>query len=496
MAYPISMNLEQKTSQSIKQLQRMIMSQQMQQAINLLQMPVMELMPVVELELQQNPVLECVDDCEAEEDLDLEQLEAEAQDETISDEQAPETELSFDENDLEALHRMDDDFRDCLPEGAGESFQHTAQQDKLQTFLESSICEEPTLFKFLMNQAQDVFQTAKELAIAESIIGNFDQFGYLSTPLAEIATFQVCKEVEVEHILKIVQTFHPPGIGARDLRESLLIQLRHCGKENTLAYEIIEKKFDDFLHNRIHNITKSLHCTPDQVTEMIAHIAKLDLHPGTQFSRQAVSYISPDVSLQLEGDHLQVMINDEFIPRLRFNRKYLKMLEDESLSVETRNFIRQKIGSAKWLLRNLSQRNSTLEAIAQSLIKYQNAFFATSNGHLAPLTMKTIAAELGLHESTIARAVSNKYINTPRGLFPLRFFFTSSLHTSEGEDISAMTARDMIMRIISNEDVRHPLSDESISQMLQEKGVQCARRTVAKYRTLLNLGSASQRRKF
>jgi len=498
MSNSLSFELQQKPGQNIKQLQRLIMSRQMQQAIHFLQMPIMELTPLIDMEMEQNPVLEySKDEEETEVDSDLKQLEDDNMEESNDEDNAPEKELIFDEGDFEIMRRLDEDFRDHFSESGNVSVKRNSEEDKLQTFLESSIVSEETLFEHLMQQAKEVFEDEKQQAIAEAIIGNFDEGGFLSTSFQELAVLEGCTVEAIEKVLKVIQTFDPIGVGARNLKESLLIQLQSQGKAATLAYAIVDKHFDDLLHNRIPSIKKGLHCTAEQIGEAVDHdIAKLDLHPGTQLSRQVISFITPDVSLRQEEEELIVAINDDTMPRLRLNTRYMRMLDDASLPEETKDFIKQKVVSAKWLLRNIMQRNETLEKISQSLVKWQREFFLNPDGKLVPLTMKVLADELDVHESTIARAVSGKYIETPRGILPLRSFFTSSLSTNAGIDISSKTARDVLKEIIDGEDKQHPLSDEAISAMIKEKGIQCARRTVAKYRVALNIGTAQQRRKF
>lgn len=496
MSYPLSMDLQQKPIQTLKQLQRMIMSRQMQQAINMLQMPVMELSPAVELEMEQNPVLEYIEEGDDQTDIETEQLRDEVEEEATEIEDTPEIALKFDERDFEVLRRLDEDMRDQFSESELVNAKSSSQQDKLHTFLESSIVDRVSLFEHLMRQATESFSEQKEMKIAEALIGNFDECGFLQTPLLEIATIQACSVEEVATVLKVIQTFHPIGVGAKDLQESMLIQLRVQGNQETLAYVIVENYFDDLLHNRIPTIKKGLHCSTQQIGEMIDLIAKLDMHPGAQLSTAPINFIVPDISICQENEHLKVVVNDESIPRLRLNRRYLRMLDDESLSTETKEFIKQKVVSAKWLMRNIMQRNDTLTRIAESIVKSQEEFLKQPDGKMVPMTMKIVADELELHESTIARAVSNKYIDTPRGVLPLRSFFTSALSTNEGEEISARTAREMIKELIKNEDHSSPLSDEALSALLKEKGIKCARRTVAKYRNALKLGNAQQRRKF
>ena len=348
-----------------------------------------------------------------------------------------------------------------------------------------------------MTQANEALPEEKDRVLAESLIGNLDENGFLTIPLQEIASLQNCTVAQLEKVLAVIQTFDPCGIGARNLQESLLIQLRSQGKQGTLAYAIIEKHFNDLLQNHIPAIKKGLHCSADQIGKAIDQcITHLDLHPGRRLFHQTASYITPDLTLQLDGESLAVTVNEESLPPLRLNRRYLRMLDDETLASETKTFIQQKVVSAKWLLRNIMQRNDTLAKIGEALARWQREFFLNADGKLVPLTMKTVADELQMHESTIARAVANKYIDTPRGLFSLRFFFTNALTNGAGDEISAKTARDMLCEIIENEDKSRPHSDEALSAIMKAKGINCARRTIAKYRLALNIGNAQQRRKF
>lgn len=488
----MTLELQQKHSQSIQQLQRLIMSRQMQQALHLLQMPVMEIAPVIEAEMEQNPVLEYSEEEEDEKENQLKEEEEAPEEETVE-----QPELSFEDNNLEVLKQLDDDFYDYLIENSGFVARNTREDEKLQTFMESSIRAEETLFEHLMEQARQAFSGERERAIAEEIIGNIDSQGFLKTPIEEIAATMNCTEEKVEKILFTIQGFHPAGIGARDLRESLLIQLKFQGKKDSLAYKVIADYFDDLLHNRMTTITKKLQCQPSDITKAIEEtIAKLDVHPGTSFSHQAISYIIPDVTIQEEGNSLKVDVNQDAIPRIHLNRRYLKMLDDETVSSETKEFIKQKITSAKWLVKNVLQRNTTLQNIALGLADLQKEFFLNPNGKLVPLTMKVIADRLEVHESTIARAVANKYIETPRGLFPLRFFFTNSLTMEGGKEISTKNVKDTIEELIRKENKKKPLSDQALSNLMKLQGVHCARRTVAKYRAILNLGTTQQRKRF
>ena len=501
MSNPLLFEMQQKQSQNIKQLQRLIMSRQMQQAIHILEKPILELSPLIDSELEENPLLEYSEDEEeqaeeGEEISELKQLEDDNKEESFDEDHIPEEELTFKEDDFEIMRRLDEEFRDHFLESGNVSSRCTSDQEKLQTFLESSIVSQETFFERMMRQAHEAFEDPKHLSAAEVIIGSLNEGGFLTVSLEELALLQGCSVDTIEYVLGIIQGFDPVGVGARNLRESLLIQLKNQKKEVSLAYAIVEKHFDDLLHNRILVIKKHLHCTSEQIGEAVDQdIAKLDLNPGMQLGNQVVSFIVPDVLLRQEEDTLIVSINDDSMPKLRLNKRYMHMLDDPDLPLETKDFIKQKIVSAKWLLRNVMHRNDTLEKISQSLAKWQREFFLNPDGKLVPLTMKVLAEELEVHESTIARAVAGKYIDTPRGLLPLRSFFTSSLSSAGGE-ISSKTAKDLLEDMVAEEDKKHPFSDEALSAMIKDKGIQCARRTVAKYRLLLKIGSAQQRRKF
>jgi RNA polymerase sigma-54 factor len=278
-----------------------------------------------------------------------------------------------------------------------------------------------------------------------------------------------------------------------------MIQLKGMGKKESLAFRIVEDHYDDVMHNRIPLIAKALSCSVQEVRETISNeIAHLDLHPGANQAdghyKQIIHHLTPDLTISYSEGKFSIEINEEHIPGLRLNRSYLQMLQDHSLPEETRSYIREKIASGKWLLRNLHERHQTLYRIAQELIQNQSLFLSSPKGKLIPLTMKEIAEKLELHESTVARAVSNKYVSCPRGILPLRSFFTHAYTTETGENISAQTVKELLVQILQTEDKSAPLSDEMISSMIKEKGIPCARRTIAKYRQELNIGNTAQRR--
>jgi RNA polymerase sigma-54 factor len=495
MTSPININLNQKNTQNLKQMQRLIMSPQMQQALALLQLPVMELSALIEAELEQNPILETI--TEEQQDPDLKQIESEVEESNEERNTPVEKELAFDDHDFEIMKQLDEDFKDHFNESSSYTNKRTLDDDKLATYLENSIHSEISLFGYLMKQAQETFSTEEDLKIAESIIGSLDDRGLIQTPLEEIAILNNFPYDRITEVLHEIQNFEPPGVGAQSIQETLLIQLRHQGKKNSLAYTIVEGHYQDLIHNRIPLIQRNLKCSAQEITNALEKdITKLDLHPGTSFSHEVVQQIIPDVAIYQEEEALVVKIPEDYLPSFRLNSRYLKMLEDETLTTETKDFIKQKLLSAKWLMRNIYQRNETLEKIAKFLVDKQADFFLNPDGKLMPMTMKTLADELSVHESTVARAVSNKYLNCPRGILPLRSFFTNTYITDQGEDISSDTVKEVLLKIIYAENKKKPLSDEAIAASIKAQGIQCARRTVAKYRALLNIGNAQQRKKF
>jgi RNA polymerase sigma-54 factor len=455
--------LEQFASQNVKQIHRLILSPQMQQALHLLQLPILELSTAIEEELTQNPLLE------------------------LSDE-----EDTFPEE-FEILKALEED-RPTSPNS------HVGKEEEdLKAFIENTVTYENSLFNHLMIQVNETFTALNERELAMAIIGNLNHDGILTTPIEEIAALSSTTVDQLIPILRVIQTFDPPGVGAQSVKEVLLIQLKVMGKHHSLAFRIIENHYEDVLHNRIPAIAKSLSKSVQEIRNTILHeISHLDLHPGTNQSeghyKQPDQHLVPDVTIGFAEGKFSIEINDEHVPTLRLNKIYLEMLQDHSTPPETRSYIQEKIASGKWLLRNLHERHQTLHRITQELIKDQAAFLSTAKGQLIPRTMKEIAERLELHESTVARAVANKYINSPRGILPLRSFFSHAYTTEAGENISAQTVKDLLSHLLAEEDKKAPLSDEILSTMIKEKGIPCARRTVAKYRQELGIGNTTQRR--
>jgi RNA polymerase sigma-54 factor len=498
MSNHVHLSVNQGQRQSLKQSHRLMMSPQMQQAISMLQMPIQELALKAQAEISTNPIFE--DEFEAlqeEHEIEEEALELAIREAPL-DGDTPTAEMDFKEDDYSILTRLDDEFQEYWAESGNYPMQRTAEEEKLKSYIESSVQAISTLFDSLMQQAHDTFTTKEELRGAEQIIGNLDESGFLTTSIDEIASLNDLDPKLLGRLLKEIQRFRPYGIGAADLQESLLIQLECHGLDRSLGFRIVRDHFDDLLHNRIPILRKKLGVSSEEIERVIdQEISHLDLHPGAWYSKENTAYTTPDLTIdEDEEGKFHVRVNNERMPALRINRKYLKMLTEEELPEEVREYIQTRLASGKWLLRNIYQRDQTLKRLGEYLLTHQRNYLTDPQGSLKPMTMKEVAEELDLHESTIARAVANKYLFCPRGLLPLRSLFTGAYETEEGTQLSSSTVKTRLQEVIANEDKSHPLSDEAISNKLKAEGIDCARRTVAKYRQELNLGNASQRRKY
>lgn len=448
------MKLSHEIQQSAKQVQRLILSPQMQQALHLLQMPVMELACLVTEEMTQNPLLE------------------------------------WEEGETPLIEEI----------GIGIRQQNILREEEdLKSFIENTLPSASSLYEVLVIQAKERCQNEQQFDIAHCIIGNLDENGFLSLPLEELSLLANTSIEQVSNALQIVQSFEPIGVAARSLQETLLIQLRVLGKKDSLAYKIVEQGFDHMLKNRISFLAKSLQCTSQQIYQTISQeIASLDFHPGKHCPsghyQEHSQSIVPDVILHFVDDKFEIEVNKAPLPSFRVNPHYLELLHDPSTPEETRSYLEERLQSSKWLMRNLQERQHTLHRMTEKLITIQGDYLRDPQGSLRPLTMKELADMLELHESTIARALAHKYVSCPRGVFPLRTLFTNAYTTHSGDMISSSSVKQCLRDIVAQEDKSLPLSDEAISSMIQQRGIPCARRTVAKYRQELKIGNAAQRK--
>ena len=484
------MALEQKLH--LKLSQKLIMTPSLQQAIKLLQLSKLELQEVLNQELLENPLLE-----ESAEEVKSEETQAEetkseneAQDVKPVDTPPSDTEEkkdSFDEIDYDAY------FQDYIeygynPRGMGEEHEEFP--------IENTLTRPPNLADHLTWQLSMSDASPRTKEIAQFIIGNIDEDGYLRASDDEIMTSGGFAGEEVETAVKAVQSLDPIGVGARDLRECLLLQLRFLEIDAPLVEVIIRDHWEEFMQRKFVVLSKTLGIdmkTLESIVELIKH---LDPKPGRKYSNERAIYVEPDVYIQKVGDEYVIVLNEDGMPKLRINSGYRSMLNnmDSKSDGETVNYIKDKIRSAVWLIKSLDQRQRTIYKVAESIVKHQREFLERGIDFLRPLVLRDVADDIQMHESTVSRVVSNKYMHTPRGLFLMKYFFHSGIDSDTGEDISSLTVKKKIQGFIDHEDPRKPLSDSKIMKILNDEGINIARRTVAKYRDELNIPSSTDRK--
>ena len=480
--------MEMKHGLHLSQRPALIMTQRLQQALKLLQVPTLELQQILKNEIVQNPLLEEVDEIVESEDqakLDgeenpLEQLERE-----------PEAEPNATEGDgkeeIDWTDFMQDDFdRSYIP-----------QSEENAEFFEKIPVRRESLQEHLTNDLHLLSLSEEDLALGEVLIGSLDDRGYLATSLDDLSQLTGVPVEEIERVLKqIVQTLDPPGVGARNLRECLLIQIKALGQDGGLAWRIVDEQFEHLKNNKRADIARALKVTPEQVQEAIDSLSHLSPKPGLEVSDEEVKYVVPDLLVERVDEQYVVLLNDKNVPRLRINQAYEAVLKGQrKVDATQRDYIKGKLNSARWLIQTIEQRRRTMIKVMTCIIAEQREFFDKGIQFLRPLTLQDVAKQIGMHESTVSRVTTNKYVQTPRGVFELKFFFSSGLSTDDGEDVSAKTARDRIKNLIAEEDPKDPHSDQKIAEVLHQDGLNIARRTVAKYREQLKILPARFRRR-
>lgn len=331
---------------------------------------------------------------------------------------------------------------------------------------------------------------------AEILIGSIDNNGFLQTNLNDLCFQLGIPLPNLEEALNIIHSFDPVGIGAEDLRECLLIQLRRLGKENSLEYRIVDKHLDDLARKRFPVIARKLNVTTDKVNRSATFIASLDPKPGSRFAADTNTYVTADVIVEKSRDGYTITLDNDQIPRLRISSAYKEIMAQAASGQDARGYIRDKIRSGKFLIRSIRQRQQTIEKIAREIVTRQQDFFDFGPTHLKPMNMAQVAEAVGVHETTVSRAVSGKYMSTPHGLFEMKYFFTSGYETESGETLSNTSVKQTLARIVENEDPKKPLSDEKLVSALKDQGINIARRTVAKYRDALNILPSHLRKSF
>jgi RNA polymerase sigma-54 factor len=460
------------------QIQGMAMQQvlapQLQQSLQILQAPTLELRNIVQQELQTNPVLE----------EDLGTTEAE---ERVSED------ADFQEE-FDRLARLDEEWRDYMTQNVSYAGRGQEDEERRQFFLDSIVSQE-TLQQHLLDQLRTTDLSSGERTTAEAVIGNIDDLGFLSTEPAEIAANANVSLEDAEAALALVQTFHPVGVGARDLRDCLLVQLRRLGKAGSTEYQIVADHLDDLGRRKFPDIARRLGISVEQVQRAANFIATLDPKPGQIFAPEPNGYVLPDVSVEKVGEEYVVLLTGDQIPHLRISNTYKELMAGPNRA-EVRDYIREKIRSGKFLIKSIHQRQQTILNIAIEIVKRQREFLEQGTAYLKPMTMVQIAQAVGVHETTVSRAISGKYIATPQGVFEMKFFFTPGYQTSEGVALSNTSVKEAIADLVRGEDGKNPLSDKEIVEILSERGIPIARRTVAKYRAELNILPSNLRKQY
>ncbi len=460
------------------------------QAMDLLYMPLLDLQQHLKQELLENPFLE---------------LTEEQPEDTI-------TEVETDRAAQKAEQPQNTNWEDILLGGFDDGGWREDSEER--EYREPVSVQTAGLTEHLRDQLQLLDLTDRQKLLAEEFIGNIADDGYLTTPLEDIvkSTNDIVTEfaqerpnapppaeytlAEAEAMLRIIQDLDPAGVGARTLRECLMLQLREDGRTGTLTYKLLDEAFDDLIAHRWSDLAKRLGIDAAQVQAAADEVAKLDPKPGLRYSSGSGDYIIPDLVVEKIDGEYRVFLNDTNLPRLRLSRAYQEVARDKKKFVgENRDFITQRLNSAQWMIQAIEQRRQTMLKVMNFIVDRQRDFFEKGIEFLKPLTLREVAEVINMHESTVSRVTNEKYVQTPRGVLPLKFFFSSALSTTSGEDASARAIKAQIRKLVDDENPTEPLTDQEIVQKLRERGVRIARRTVAKYRDQLGILSARMRRR-
>lgn len=477
-----------KTQLQLKQQQQLVMTPQLQQAIRLLQLSRLELSEIVQQELLENPVLDEYAPPENETEFSIDQPE---------DPNAPAQSNSDREDEINTLSIPKDiaEWESYLE--SSQSLPYQAREEQERPSFEAMITRPDTLQEHLMWQLRMTRLTEEEMTAGQAIIGNLDDNGYLETPLEEIL-HPLGPDIEAvgPNVLRVIQEFDPPGAGARDLVECLLIQIRFLELEGSLVEKIIREHLDDVARGDVDTIVRQMEVSRSEVLKALDLLKELEPKPGRPFGGTESIYVTPDAFLFKMGDEWTIMLNDDGMPKLRINGYYRELLKHgSSMKAEDREFLLEKIRSASWLIKSIDQRQRTIYRVTKSILEKQLDFFERGIRHLKPMVLRDVADDIGVHESTVSRVTTHKYLHCPHGLFELKFFFNPGIQTLSGEMMASESVRAKIRDLIGAEDTAKPLSDQAISQMLRLEGVDIARRTVAKYRESMKILPSSRRKK-
>ena len=448
---------------------------QLQQSLQILQVPMLELRALIQAELAVNPVVE-------EERTEL----------SVEDKQR---EMDEFQQEFEHLAKLDEEWRDYMAQTSAYSARSQEDEERRQFFFDSIVGNE-TLQAHLVDQVQTSDLSPAERKVAELIIGNIDDLGFLQSSVEEMAKNTGVEEQQIQSILEVIQTFHPVGVGARDLRDCLLIQLRRLGKETSMEYRIVANHLEELGKRRFPEIARRIGSTPEQVQKCANLIATLDPKPGQIFTADPNNYVLPDVTVEKIDGEWQISLNGDQIPHLRISNTYKDLMAKDGNATDVRDYIRDKIRSGKFLIKSIHQRQQTISNIGHEIVARQQDFFNEGPTALRPMTMVQIAEAVGVHETTVSRAISGKYMATPWGVFEMKYFFTPGYQTADGEAMSNTSVKNAITELVGEENARRPLSDKEIVDILVKRGIPIARRTVAKYRAEAGILPSNMRKSY
>ena len=463
-----------------KLVQKLILTPSLQQAIKLLPMSTLELKDLLNQEMVENPMLE---DISSE---DTQVAEAQTSEEKPPEKPEPQRPDTWDDADYQYFfgEYLDDGYRPRAP-----------QEVKELPPIENTLSSGSSLSDHLSWQLSLQTDDPATRDIGEAIIGNLDDDGYLVASLDELAAMGPWPVEDVERVLAMVQAFDPIGVAARDLQESLLLQLRHVGLDNSPAERIVTEHLRALQNHQIPEISRKLAMPIEELKTHIEIIRHLDPKPGSRFNPAQSQYVTPDVYVEKVDDEYVVWLNEDGLPQMRISPTYRRLLDKGAdHGEETRAYVRDKFNAARWLIKSVQQRQNTIYKVARSIVNFQREFLDHGIEHLRPLVLRDVANDIGMHESTVSRVVTNKYMHTPQGVFEMKYFFHSGISSSYGESVSSVTIKQRIKKIIESEDPRKPLSDSKIVSILQREGLVLARRTIAKYREELKIPTSNQRK--
>jgi RNA polymerase sigma-54 factor len=475
-----------------RQNQSLVLAPQLRHSLKILQVAALDLRSVIQEELQSNPTLEELPMEGV--SLDQEQQESASENNESGEGADNREEMDF-SKEYDILTKLDDDWKDYMSQAGGNQ-PYTAEDAERRQHFFDSLVSETSLQEHLMRQAELADTPDNVLQAMSYLVGSLDDRGFLTQSPSDVALQSGLPLDAVQEAARQLKTFEPAGIGASTLPECLLLQLAVKNKGDGLAARIIREHFALLTRRRIPEIARKLGVHTDDVQEAIEEIGSLDPAPGRRFAEDSNRVVVPDVTVEKDDNEWKIHLNSDYIPRLRISSTYKDLIAKGSLSKQERDYLRERIRSGKFLINSIDQRQQTIERITREIIKVQTEFFEEGVSKLRPLTMTQIADVVGVHETTVSRAIANKYIKTPHGVFDFKFFFTPGYQSESGASVSNTSVKDMINDLIEGEDRSQPLSDQEIVVKLEEKGIKIARRTVAKYREELGLLPSNLRREY